>query len=713
MPSNARPNAALVIYLHGASGQVRMQAHDTRLSQYAETYGQGGEFLVAYGEGFPTCELLRFEDDSEFQDRPCVPRNPFRWKKTWEAGSCCSPVTNFGHGGADTPDDAEYIKGVIADIVSRGYSIDTRRVYVTGLSNGGQLTYKAACVLSDWVAAVAPVAGAITNWNTTGCYRDCDASKIHLQDGCYNDEDSSCRKLHRLPELDNGRSYGCNDRDARPMPMMIIHGGRDEVISPYGGAPAGLFYAWSREEGGMANPPVKDVADHFRWKYGCPTSADKHATVRTQQWGPVPFNLTALKHQEDYMRYYEKTHLDEEDVGGGVSEVVDRTTCTWVEGCDDARNVTVCWADIQAHGWPGGYADYDFPECYEGTPLYDQFMCPLVSLFHGFSAQSFHATYHMIEFFFRHQLDQAPTVSPPPPPIASPPPPPDAWWDATPPSSAGAPSGADAPPAVPSPAPDSSPPAVVRVVVTFEFDRDHVINIQDQLVAGLKDILAVAAGIFPRDVQVELSGDDHTVATCSVRLEHRGVASSLAEQAADLAFYSTKPITNLAGPLSATAVVIDPTASSPPPPPPPPLTIPPPPPSAVPSDEDGEDGGASSPGAPGEEASLPPPPAPSAAGAVGGLPWVRYFIFAAVVVTVVVGGLTVVRSCRRGTGFGRGAHMPHGAAANPSFDGDGIEMGDVGSMPVDDGLGLDTATDVAVGVVGGLRKQTTGYARFE
>jgi len=41
------------------------------------------------------------------------------------------------------------------------HKIDPKRVYVTGMSNGGMMSYRAACELADKVAAIAPVAGAL------------------------------------------------------------------------------------------------------------------------------------------------------------------------------------------------------------------------------------------------------------------------------------------------------------------------------------------------------------------------------------------------------------------------------------------------------------------------------------------------------------------------------------------------------------------------
>ena len=54
--------------------------------------------------------------------------------------------------------DAAFIKAMITD-VKKQVCVDTRRVYVAGLSNGAFMASALACVLSKQIAAIAPVAG--------------------------------------------------------------------------------------------------------------------------------------------------------------------------------------------------------------------------------------------------------------------------------------------------------------------------------------------------------------------------------------------------------------------------------------------------------------------------------------------------------------------------------------------------------------------------
>ncbi len=69
---------------------------------------------------------------------------------SWNAGTCCATDT--------TRDDVGYVRAIL-DEVTAALCIDERRVYVTGLSNGGMMSHHLGCRLADRIAAIAPVAG--------------------------------------------------------------------------------------------------------------------------------------------------------------------------------------------------------------------------------------------------------------------------------------------------------------------------------------------------------------------------------------------------------------------------------------------------------------------------------------------------------------------------------------------------------------------------
>src|ERR1700722_12065247 len=73
---------------------------------------------------------------------------------TWNAGNCCGSAMK------ENVDDIGFLRALLEKI-ERDYAIDPQRVYFTGISNGGMMSYRVACEMSDQVAAIAPVEGAL------------------------------------------------------------------------------------------------------------------------------------------------------------------------------------------------------------------------------------------------------------------------------------------------------------------------------------------------------------------------------------------------------------------------------------------------------------------------------------------------------------------------------------------------------------------------
>ena len=72
---------------------------------------------------------------------------------------------NSGLPGSDnksTADDFGFIDALITEL-STNYSIDSDRIYATGYSNGGFMSYSLACYHSDRFAAIAPVSSTMLN----------------------------------------------------------------------------------------------------------------------------------------------------------------------------------------------------------------------------------------------------------------------------------------------------------------------------------------------------------------------------------------------------------------------------------------------------------------------------------------------------------------------------------------------------------------------
>jgi polyhydroxybutyrate depolymerase len=73
---------------------------------------------------------------------------------SWNAGKCC------GYALDNDVSEANFVRQIISDLGTLA-KIDPKRIYATGFSNGGLLSYRLACEMSDTLAAVAPVAGVL------------------------------------------------------------------------------------------------------------------------------------------------------------------------------------------------------------------------------------------------------------------------------------------------------------------------------------------------------------------------------------------------------------------------------------------------------------------------------------------------------------------------------------------------------------------------
>lgn len=77
--------------------------------------------------------------------------------RTWNAGDCCPSASAIG------TDDIGFINALLEKLKIE-LSINDRKVYATGFSNGGQLAYKLANRYSDKFAAVSAVAGVLQDF---------------------------------------------------------------------------------------------------------------------------------------------------------------------------------------------------------------------------------------------------------------------------------------------------------------------------------------------------------------------------------------------------------------------------------------------------------------------------------------------------------------------------------------------------------------------
>lgn len=121
----------LVVGLHGTGGNGAQFETGYGMSAKADEAG----FIAVYPEG-----VVKADGRGLFSIR------------TWNAGSCCdyAMYSNIN--------DVKFIKTLINNLSDR-FRVDRKRIYITGMSNGGMMAYRLASELSDQIAAVAIVSG--------------------------------------------------------------------------------------------------------------------------------------------------------------------------------------------------------------------------------------------------------------------------------------------------------------------------------------------------------------------------------------------------------------------------------------------------------------------------------------------------------------------------------------------------------------------------
>ena len=89
---------------------------------------------------------------------------------TWNGGNCC------GYAQWNNVDDVGFTRALLDDL-AKVVNVDAKRVFATGISNGGIMCYRLASELSDRIAAIAPVSGTM---GTLTCNPKRPVSVIHF-----------------------------------------------------------------------------------------------------------------------------------------------------------------------------------------------------------------------------------------------------------------------------------------------------------------------------------------------------------------------------------------------------------------------------------------------------------------------------------------------------------------------------------------------------
>lgn len=122
--------APLVLAFHGGGGDAGYMADDSRYGLISKSDAAG--FIVVFPSGFSK-----------------LPGGKFA---TWNAGNCCGDARDR------EIDDVGFARALVKRLQAT-HKIDPKRVYATGMSNGGMMSHRLACEAADIFAAVASVAG--------------------------------------------------------------------------------------------------------------------------------------------------------------------------------------------------------------------------------------------------------------------------------------------------------------------------------------------------------------------------------------------------------------------------------------------------------------------------------------------------------------------------------------------------------------------------
>ncbi|MCX5784396.1 MAG: hypothetical protein NTX59_01775 [Elusimicrobia bacterium] len=135
VPGKPAEKPALVLILHGGGGTAKHMEEKLTVSAFNKLADKDG-FIAVYPEGVD---------------------------KHWNDGRAAGNKT--GRKGAD---DVGFISSLI-DFFGANYKTDGKKVFATGISNGAIMSFTLACGLSDKIAAIAPVAGAMSEKIFSSC----------------------------------------------------------------------------------------------------------------------------------------------------------------------------------------------------------------------------------------------------------------------------------------------------------------------------------------------------------------------------------------------------------------------------------------------------------------------------------------------------------------------------------------------------------------
>ena len=144
-----------------------------------------------------------------------------------------TPHWNVGWG-TSSVDDVSFVEDMI-DYVNDNYNLNNDRIYSTGMSNGGFMSYLLACQLSDKIAAIASVTGSMSPSTFGACLPNHPTPVLQIHGT--NDPTIPYEGNFVAEGIDNVLSYwanynGCNTNPSQT-PMPDINAGDGSTVDHF------------------------------------------------------------------------------------------------------------------------------------------------------------------------------------------------------------------------------------------------------------------------------------------------------------------------------------------------------------------------------------------------------------------------------------------------------------------------------------------------
>ena len=150
IPASYSPNKPhpVLFSFHGGGGDMTIQSNDKFYKLISKSEKEG--FVIVFPNGFSKLKSGKLA--------------------TWNAGNCCGDARD------QNIDDIGFVKAILLELKNK-ISVDEKKIFSIGMSNGAMMSYRLACQMSDVFSGIAAVAGTD---NTQECVPKKAISILHI-----------------------------------------------------------------------------------------------------------------------------------------------------------------------------------------------------------------------------------------------------------------------------------------------------------------------------------------------------------------------------------------------------------------------------------------------------------------------------------------------------------------------------------------------------